>query len=60
MKGFKEVYKKSIAMQLKELGNPIYDAKANLKNPKMVIYIFEETDKLRKDFDKIQKSVGNK
>ena len=57
---FKEVYKKSIAMQLKELGNPIYDAKANLKNPKMVIYIFEDTNKLREDFDRIQKSVGSK
>ena len=57
---FKEVYKKSIAMQLKELGNPIYDAKTNLKNPKMVIYIFEDTNKLREDFDKIQKSMGNK
>ena len=57
---FKEVYKKSIAMQLKELGNPIYDAKANLKNPKMVIYIFEDTNKLREDFAKIQKNMGNK
>lgn len=57
---FREIYKKSIAMQLKELGNPIYDAKANLKNPKMVIYIFEDTNKLREDFDKIQKSMGNK
>ena len=57
---FKEIYKKSIAMQLKELGNPIYDAKANLKNPKMVIYIFEDTNKLREDFDRIQKSVGSK
>ena len=57
---FKEIYKKSIAMHLKELGNPIYDAKANLKNPKMVIYIFEDTNKLREDFDKIQKSMGNK
>ena len=57
---FKEIYKKSIAMQLKELGNPIYDAKANFKNPKMVIYIFEETDKLREDFDKIQKNMRNK
>ena len=57
---FKEVYKKSIAMQLKELGNPIYDAKANLKNSKMVIYIFEDTNKLREDFDKIQKSMGDK
>ena len=47
-------------MQLKELGNPIYDAKANLKNPKMVIYIFEETDKLREDFDKIQKNMRDK
>ena len=57
---FKEVYKKSIAMQLKELGNPIYDAKANLKNPKMVIYIFEDTNKLREDFDKIQKNMRSK
>lgn len=57
---FKEIYKKSIAMQLKELGNPIYDAKANLKNPKMVIYIFENTEKFKKDFDKIQKSMRNK
>ena len=53
-------YKKSIAMQLKELGNPIYDAKANLKNPKMVIYIFEDTNKLREDFDKIQKNMRSK
>ena len=60
MKGFKEIYKKSIAMQLKELGNPIHDAKANLKNPKMVIYIFEDTNKLRKDFDKIQKNMRSK
>ena len=57
---FKEVFKKSIAMQLKELGNPICDAKANLKNPKMVIYIFEETDKQREDYDKIQKNMRNK
>lgn len=50
----KEIFKKSIAMQLRDMGNPIYDAKANLKNPKMVVYIFEDTEKLERDFKKIQ------
>ena len=54
-KKFKDVYKKSIAMQLRNMGNPIYDAKANLKNPKMVVYIFEDTNKLNKDFAMIKK-----
>ena len=54
-KKFKEVFKKSIAMALRDMGNPIYDAKANLKNPKMVVYIFEETNKLNKDFAMIKK-----
>ena len=54
-KKLKEVYKKSIAMQLKNMGNPIYDAKVNLINPRLVVYLFEDTDKLQKDFDKVIK-----
>ena len=42
-------------MALRDMGNPIYDAKANLKNPKMVVYIFEDTNKLNKDFAMIKK-----
>ena len=52
---FKEVFIKSIALALWDMGNPIYDAKANLKNPKMVVYIFEDTNKLNKDFAMIKK-----
>ena len=54
-KKFKDVYKKSIAMQLRNMGNPIYDAKVNLLNPRLVVYVFEETDKLKEDFDKVDK-----
>ena len=54
-KKFKDVYKKSIAMQLRNMGNPIYDAKVNLLNPRLVVYVFEETDKLKEDFDKVKK-----
>ena len=54
-KKFKDVYKKSIAMQLSNMGNPIYDAKVNLLNPRLVVYVFEETDKLKEDFDKVDK-----
>ena len=52
-KKFKDVYKKSIAMQLRNMGNPIYDAKVNLLNPRLVVYVFEETDKLKEDFNKV-------
>lgn len=51
---YKEVYKRSVAMQLKEMGNPIQDARVNFKNPSFVVYMFEKTDKLFKDLDKIK------
>ena len=53
----KQIFKKTIAMRLKELGNPIEDAVPNLKNSKFVIYVFKNTDKLQKDLSLIQKEL---
>ena len=36
----KEVFKKSIAMQLRDMGFRIMDAKVNFEHPKFVIYYF--------------------
>ena len=47
-------------MALRDMGNPIYDAKANLKNPKMVVYIFEDTKDLREEFTRISFEKKNK
>ena len=54
----KQIFKKTIAMRLKELGNPIEDAMPNLKNNKFVIYMFKNTDKLQKDLYMIQKELS--
>ena len=51
----KQIFKKTIAMKLKELGNPIEDAVVNTRNNKYVIYLFKETDKLYKDLTLINK-----
>ena len=50
----RKVFKKEIAMKLRDMGNPIIDAYPNLKNSKFVIYAFEDTDKFNKDLTKIQ------
>ena len=51
----KQISKKTIAMRLKELGNPIEDAVVNTRNNNYVIYLFKETDKLYKDLTLINK-----
>lgn len=51
----KQIFKKTIAMRLKELGNPIEDAVVNTRNNNYVIYLFKETDKLYKDLTLINK-----
>ena len=48
------IFKRKYAMQLREMGNPIIDASNNNKNPNFVIYYFEDTEKFRKDFYKVQ------
>ena len=52
----KEVFKKSKAMQLRDMGFRIMDAKVNFEHPKFVIYYFEDTDKLQHDLSIIQNS----
>ena len=44
---YKIIFKKDIALKLRDMGNPIMDADVNLKHPKFVIYYFEDTDKLQ-------------
>ena len=51
----KEVFKKSIAMSLKEMGFRIEDAKVNFEHPKFVIYYFEDTKEFREAFNKLSK-----
>ena len=49
----KEIFKRQLALQLRDLGNPILYAKVNLDNKKFVIYIFEDTNKLENDLKNI-------
>ena len=47
----KEVFKKSKAMQLRDMGFRIMDAKVNFEHPKFVIYYFEDTKEFREAFN---------
>lgn len=49
----KEIFNRTLALKLKEMGNPIVDAKVNLKQERYVIYLFEDTIKLRSDLCKL-------
>lgn len=47
------IFKRSIAMKLKELGFPIEDASTNKRNPNYIIYYFNKTNKFLKAFDSL-------
>ena len=49
-----QVFKKSVAMQLRDKGFQIVDAMTNKKNPNYVVYLFEDTKELREEFEIIQ------
>lgn len=49
-----QIFKKSVAMELRENGFPIIDAMTNKKNPNFVVYLFEDTKELREEFERIQ------
>jgi len=49
------IFKKQYAMKLRDMGNPIMDASSNERNPKFVVYFFEETKKLLKDLEEVSK-----
>lgn len=49
----KEIFNRTLALKLRDMGNPIVDAKVNLKQERYVIYLFEDTIKLRHDLCKL-------
>ena len=51
----KEIFKKSIAMELKSRGFRIEDAKVNFEHPKFVVYYFEDTQELQNELKKLMK-----
>ena len=52
----KEVFKKSIAMSLRDEGFRIMDAKVNFEHPKFVIYYFEDSIEFRQAFDRLSRN----
>lgn len=52
------IFKRELAIKLRELGNPIMDAATNKKNPNFVVFYFEENDKLLKDIKNISKQIN--
>lgn len=48
-KTYKNIFKRDIAIKLRDMGNPIYDAIPNSKKTNYIIYIFEETEKFNQD-----------
>ena len=51
----KEVFKKSLAMQLRDKGFKIMDAKVNFEHPKFVVYYFEDTQELQDELKILMK-----
>ena len=54
-KEYYEIFKRSIAMSLKNMGNPIEDARVNYNNHIYVVYLFKKTNKLLKDLNSLNK-----
>ena len=50
----KEIFKRQLALQLRDMGFRIMDAKVNFEHPKFVIYYFEDTKEFRQAFDKLK------
>ena len=55
MKQNKPIFKKTLAFDLIELGNKLVDVTTNERNPKYLIFYFEENEKLLKDLKNISK-----
>ena len=54
-KDYISIFKPKIARHLLKLGNPIYDIKADKKEPKRTIFIFKNNKKLINDFNALEK-----
>ncbi|HDR6757774.1 TPA: hypothetical protein QCV70_004734 [Bacillus cereus] len=59
MNGVKRAFKKSLAIQLMQMGNDLIKIEVNMCNDKLVVYIFRGSAKLQKDltyFDNLHKN----
>lgn len=52
---YKSIFTPGVARYLLKLGNPIYDIKADKQNKDKTIFIFEETEKFKKDMASVEK-----
>lgn len=48
-----DIYKKSLALELKNKGHKIFKTRINLKNPKYEVFVFENSMQFKKDWDDI-------
>ena len=47
------IYNRKIALQLRDMGNVIYDAIPNAKHKGLIVFIFKNTEKLQQDLNTI-------
>ena len=59
-KPFKEIFSRDIALDLKNMGNPIEDAIVNKNYEGFVVFIFKNTNKLLNDLSYITNSIKSK
>ena len=52
-KEYISIFKPKIARRLLKMGNPIYDIKADKENSDRTIFIFKNTEKLKKDLSEL-------
>lgn len=52
MKSLRRVFKKSLAMELLKKGHNLVDLEPNFNHKNFVVYVFEDTSKLRSDLSK--------
>ena len=52
---YKSIFTAGVARYLLRLGNQIYDIKADKNNKDKTIFIFEETEKFKKDMASVKK-----
>lgn len=51
----KKIFSLKLANELMRKGNKVVDIEINTKNPKLKVFLFEDTDKLRNDMTSITK-----
>ena len=53
MKEYISIFKPKIARRLLKMGNPIHDIKADKENSDKTIFVFKNTEKLKKDLSEL-------